>query len=177
MIIDTSYFTGNINLPQTGNTEGSAIVTEFISRYEPVYLQAVLGYSLWKAFTDGIEGSGEIDQRWENLLSGGDYTYKGSDKRWTGFMVKPSPISQYIYYHFVRDQSTSMTLVGNVMAKTENADRVNPLLKMVDAWNEMVRLNWLLRGYLDANAETYPEYNSRECYENEIFLTINEFGI
>lgn len=190
MIIDTSYFVGKINLPQTGNTEGAETVNQFIGNYEPDYLKRVLGYSLWKAFTDGIAGSGVVDQRWTDLLEGKEFTIGAYTLAWPGFEAKPSPISQYVYYQYVRDLASSMSQVGNTSPQTANADRVNSLNKMVDAWNEMVELNYFLAGFLQANKTIYPEWAGvdpgvigwaweygRTVYRDGVFKKINEFGI
>lgn len=85
MIIDKSYFFNKLNLPQIGNTEGEAEVNDFIEQYEPEYLQCVLGYDLWEAFIEGIDGSGIADQRWLDLLQGKKFTYRNCTYKWNGF--------------------------------------------------------------------------------------------
>lgn len=100
MIIDYTYFTGKLSLPQTTNTEGRALISQFILDYEDEFLKKVLGYDLWKAFVDGIEGSGLPDQRWVDLLEGKDFTYYGKNYRWGGFAagqnaIDVNPTNQY----------------------------------------------------------------------------------
>lgn len=197
-IIDPSYFTGKINLPQTGNTAGNERVQQFIDRYEPEFLKQALGYSLWKAFTGGIEGSGTIDQKWLNLLYGAEFTIGTRVHRWNGFAQEGSgiviapetPIAQYVYYQFLRDIASSITLVGNAASKTDNAERVNSLSKMCDAWNDMVDMTQLLAAFLTVNATDYPDfqgvdtgvigwawYYGCDVYREGVFKKINEFGI
>lgn len=190
MIIDYTYFIGKINLPQTGNTDGRADVTGFIETYEPEYLQKVLGYDLWKAFTDGIEGSGEPDSRWLNLLNGGTFIYNGQTNIWPGFEAKPSPISQYVYYRNQEDGASDTVLTGTSIGKTDNAIRVSPVSKMIDAWNKMVELNILLWNYLYKNRTLYPEWKPEGyydtwywpdtigyCHRNELFNRKNSLDL
>ena len=190
MIIDDTYFIRKINLPQTGSTDGRAEVQGFIDTYEPEYLQKVLGYPLWKAFTDGIAGSGEPDARWLTLLDGAEFTYNSSTIKWPGFTAKPSPISQYIYYQEAEDRAKDTVLVGTSTGSTDNATRVSPASKMIDAWNVMTGLNVLLWNFLNANKSTYPEwkptgyYNTwywpdqiGYCHRNELFNRKNALDL
>lgn len=176
MIIDYSYFTGKINLPQTGNTPGRTEVENFIETYETEYLQRVLGYELWKAFTEGIEGSGPIDQRWTDLLQGKDFTYQSYTRHWNGFEAKPSPVSQYVYYKYMEDHALDTVLVGTSTGATDNATRVAPMPKMVDAWNEMVRLNVKLWNFLNANRDVYPEWKQGERWGWSGWYWPHEYG-
>lgn len=158
MIIDHTYFVGKINLPQVGNTPGRDTVDEFIEIYETEYLKKILGYDLWKAFTDGIDGSGPHDQRWEDLLAGKDYDFQGHNKNWPGFEAKPSPIGQYVYYQYMENGAAINTLVGTATQAVDNNNKVSPFEKMVSAWNDMVELNILLWNFLYANRTVYPEW-------------------
>jgi hypothetical protein len=188
-IIDHTYFYGKLSLPQTNNTEGRSIVDQFITTYEPEYLQKALGYDLWKAFTTGIEGSGEPDQRWKDLLEGKEITYQNRTYKWTGFenTEKKSPIACYVYYKYMEDKASDNTLVGTVVQNVDNNTRVNSLRKMVDAWNSMVDMNNTLWLFLYQNKADYPEWkeyqtgiigwaNPFRCH-GEVFNKINEFGI
>lgn len=180
-IIDYTYFTGKISLPQTANTEGRTTVTQFIETCEPEYLKKTLGYELWKAFTEGIAGSGTPDQRWVDLLEGKDFQYNDRSYSWAGFVAMPSPIAQYVYYWYMENKATDTTLVGPVVQTVDNNARVNAVRKMIDAWNEMVRLNRVLYYFLSVNKEIYPEWSGRlfpywyDC--NEMFNSKNEMDL
>lgn len=190
MIIDYSYFIGKINLPQTGTTDGRTDVEGFIQTHEPEYLQKVLGYDLWKAFTDGIAGSGAVDDRWNKLLQGAEFTYNSRNSVWPGFEAKPSPISQYVYYRQQEDAASDTVLAGTSTGATDNATRVSPLPKMIDAWNKMVELNILLWNFLYANKALYPEWKNEGyyptwywpdsvgyCHRNELFNRKNSLDL
>lgn len=185
-IIDYTFFTGKTNLPQVGNTDGRDSVEAFITTYEHEYLKLALGYDLWKAFTDGIAGSGVADQRWVDLLQGKEFVYSGKNYKWGGFENKPSPISQYVYYQIQQDTAIDTTLIGQSIAAAENATRVNPISKMIQAWNDMVQLNVVLWNFLYANRAVYPEWDLYYCRwplhygyyrKNEIFNLKNSFDL
>lgn len=190
MIIDSTYFIRKINLPQVGTSDGLSDVNSFIEDYEPEYLRKILGYDLWKAFTDGIAGSGEPDARWSALLDGAEFSYNSRSYKWTGFTAKPSPISQYIYYMYLENGATDTVLAGTSTGNTDNATRTAPVMKMVDAWNKMVELNILLWNYLQANKSTYPEWKHEGyyptwywpdyigyCHRNELFNRKNSLDL
>jgi len=192
MIIDETYFRNKTNLPQTGNTEGLDDVLAFINQYEPEYLQCVLGYNLWQLFVTGTDGSGAIDQRWTGLLSGGTFTQNGCTYRWPGFAAKPSPIAQYVFYHYVDNRISDFVLIGTVASTTDNNRNVASVDRMVDAWNRMVDLNNLLKGFLTANGTVYPEWQicnypnycecGCTCHDDhggcgDLFKKINSLGL
>lgn len=287
MIIDYTYFHGKLNLPQVGNTEGRNQVIQFINQFEPEYLKKVLGYDLWKAFTDGISGSGTPDQRWLDLLEGSTYTHCGKTREWVGFapltdggsyevdsdnfaeltvdgpgafdppaggftftmppgfegesvavyirgtgrlktseftivgdqvtliisalesgmviflekgsrlaivsgdLLKVSPIANYVYYQYIENDALNTALIGTVVSKTDNNRNVNPVPKLVDAWNRMVEMNRGLAGFLNANKDTYPEWvnlyfpdrwyfdywYNYEYYQNDLYERINSLDL
>lgn len=166
MIIDHTYFTQKLSLPQRGNTEGQTQIDDFVETYEEEYLKKVLGYDLWKAFDTGIAGSpGGYDQRWIDLLDGKEFTYQGRNYNWGGFatMLK-TPIANYVYYKWMEDTAEHNTLVGTAVQNVDNNSRVNAVSKMVDAWNRMVDMNRTLWMFLKSDADTYPEWTDEDHY-------------
>jgi len=137
MIIDQSYFVRRLNVPQVGNTEGLDDLNGYIEQYEPEYLKCVLGFDLWKAFNEGIDGSGLPDvQRWIDLLEGAEFSQGGCT-----------------YY----------TLAGFVVSKTDNNRTVSGVYPLVYAWNRMCDLNKILYRFLKVNKAAYPEWKICAC--------------
>lgn len=159
MIIDYTYFFGKLRLPQLGNTEGREEVMQLVEQYETEFLRKVLGYDLWLAFTEGIEGSGTVEQRWVDLLEGIVFDFKGVNRVWIGFSPdsKITPIANYCYYRYLEDTASDVTLAGTATGAVDNNTRTSPMTKMVNAWNDMVDMLHPLNGYLHKN-KTYPEY-------------------
>lgn len=157
MIIDSTYFTEKLSLPQRGNTEGAEIIEGFIDTYETEYLKKALGYDLWKAFTDGIEGSGVPDQRWVDLLDGKEFTYLNNNNKWEGFQtLKKTPIANYVFYQYMGTPLNS--LLSTVVQNVDNNSKISPTPLMIQVWNSMVDMNKVLWQFLKANTATYPEW-------------------
>lgn len=187
-IIDYTYFIGDINLPQAGSTDGQAYVNRFITIYETEFLQLVLGYDLWKAFTDGL-AAGSPDQKWIDIRDGKEFAdLSGKNKKWIGFKNTDlkSAIANYVYYKIMEDQQTQTTAIGEAKNNAENATMVTASFKMVNAWNRMVSMCLVLKDFLDANSDTYTEWKTTSIYYRNdlyqwmikpVFKKINAFGI
>lgn len=180
-IIDYTYFVKKLNLPQTGDTLGRQNIESFIETYEPLYLKKILGYELSKLFMEGIQGSGDPDQRWIDLLEGKEFTYYGKLNKWMGFSNTDllSPIANFIYYQFMEESAYDVALVGTSAGDVENATRVSGISKMIDAWNEMSSMNRTLAKFLNANKSIYPEWEGMYQYDvlNELYKFKNSFDL
>jgi hypothetical protein len=92
--------------------------------------------------------------------------------------AKQSPIANYVYYWYIRNNYSQTSAMGEVKSKTENADRHTPGLKMTKAWNEMSDWVWELRDYLDSKKTDYPEWEKQDVWcMLKSFRPINEFNI
>jgi hypothetical protein len=154
---DISYFVGETFLPNaTANTNN---INVFIKKYEQIWLNKVLGIAFAKLFIDGLANN-PVDARWTALKLGGMYTYNGVDGLWLGFSndTKQSPLANFVYYWYMRDQATQTTSGGETKASAENSKTVSSLTKMARAWNEMCDWQVNLICYLLANRNTYSEF-------------------
>lgn len=166
LLIDYTYFnTGLAFIPQLDLVYNRNRVTRFIEIYEPEYLNRVLGYELSVAFTAGL-GAPEVEQRWNDLKNGADFSYFGSKRHWNGFVntLKQSPIAMYVYYWYTRKQATPTTGSGNVMPSLENGDRASFMRDMIQVWDDMVCENMILYQFLTANIDLYPEFKTCPFY-------------
>ena len=164
MIIDTTYFILDINLPVGTYSD----LTEYITRFEPEVLTKLLGY---EAYT--LMAANPTKQRWKDLIEGKEYTvdWDGRDQRikWNGLKnsAKISLISDYVYYWYMRSKATLTGNVGEVKPKQENSFNAEAVAKVMNAWTRMRELygysgqtsiqpsayNFLLE-----NEDTYPEW-------------------
>ena len=88
MLIDESYFTGPLAIAQRGQQSVVDNLDTFINRWEPVIMEAALGYDFYMAFLAGLDvGSDEsTEQRWLDLLNGVVFaSTSGRRTRWVGF--------------------------------------------------------------------------------------------
>lgn len=167
MLIDQSFFVGEILVPNlsgvgpipAGNVEE---LTRFINKYEPDYLDEVLGPGLSDAFQTDISAA-TPDQRWVDLKS-----------KLVNTTRKESPIAGYVYYHFYRDRLSTSSGLGEIESAAENANVVLNTDKMARAFNDAVRKGRVVFDWVQANASTYPELDPEHLYK---LSPVNTFGI
>lgn len=166
MIIDYTYFRGEITVAQLSQAPVREDLQLLINKYEKEYLKMILGLGLYKAFIAGIDPISGADQKWLNILQGVDYTHNGRDYEWIGFenSQKESPIANYVYYKYTAKEVELTTGIGQVKPKAENAVIASAVPKMVRAWNEMVDWQRGLIRYLNENKSVYPEWKPYTDY-------------
>lgn len=150
MIIDSSYFKGDIYLPQVGDGASRQVnnddaLKNFIYEYEPRILIKGLGRRLYKEFSAELQNNGTIkttaDQKWSDLLNGKEYTKDSTTYYWRGIVEKQgslvkSFIAYYVYYWYVRDGVAQKTTLGVVDAKAKNAKGASAIPTLTHAWRE-----------------------------------------
>lgn len=111
-LIDSSYFVGSINIPNTNKTEIAERLDWFIKKYEPVLLTGILGYELYLAFKAGLQEI-TVDQKWLDILYGADYTYQSRLKRFRGLLVVDDQLNPGTYLpediYFTADSANEST--------------------------------------------------------------------
>lgn len=167
MLIDQSFFVGEIFVPNltgvgpipAGNVEE---LTRFIVKYEPEYLDEVLGLGLSEAFQAGIIAASP-EQRWVDLKS-----------KLVNTTRKESAIAGYVYYHFYRDRLSTSSGLGEIDSTAENGNVVLNTDKMARAYNDAVRKGRAAFEWVQLNASTYPELDPTQCFN---LSPVNNFGI
>lgn len=152
MIIDASYFTGSIFLPQVGNGASSVAnndqkLIKAIDRYEAEILVMALGRKLTKEFLSNINPETKVlvdgaDSKWDSLLNGQDYSKNGKDYYWRGLIdttgnLKESMMAYYIYYNYVREGLTATTTMGVKKGQSQNTTGADATPKLVNAWRSL----------------------------------------
>lgn len=84
-LIDHTFFTGLINIPNTDKPEVLEELQAFIYEFEQDLLRKVLGLPLYNAFGAGLTESPVAD-RWTELLYGKEYTLNANLYRWKGLI-------------------------------------------------------------------------------------------
>lgn len=163
-IIDTSFFYADLQIPQITEASVNAEVVKFIEKYEPLYLQDLLGYALYKAFKTDPAAA-----RFANLISGGDFIDASGVLR--PFVSVKQPIANYVYFYYMRHNITRSTGTGEKILKNNVSQDMSPFQKLVKSWNEMVDWSWELIYYVDSNQVTFPEY--KRGYYSRIRNKIN----
>lgn len=175
MLIDSTYFIGQLNIPNKDQLPIQALLNEVIEQREPEYLQGLLGYGFYKEIKEAEESS-VYDQKWVDLFEGVEYTVDGKLRKWQGLAKanQISPIACYVYLHYLNKTETITTGVGEVRADAENASIGWAVRKKVEAWNKMVDINHALICYLEARSNVYGEF---EVTNHELLRKRNLWGI
>ena len=275
MLIDRTYFVGELNIPNTSQVAIGSLVDLFIEKYEEQFLNDVLGYSLNKALKAGLQVV-PVAQKWTDLIEGVEYTDIYSKTRfWKGLVSQPpsvlnaldaindidvrvgrgqqfdpvaattsttiptalvgkdfviyqraigklipdvdysvsgstltllsgqfgnndwytyksatlaintstgtskaSPIANFVYYWYMRNNHTQTASTGETKGKHENADTASIAVKLTRAWNEMSEWICELVNYLNAKKDDYTDWASQDVWcMLKKFRPINEFNI
>jgi len=193
MILDKSYFIGELDIPTNNVNVEPALIT-FIEKYEKKFLVGVLGYELYLLFVAALNVD-PIATPYRELLEGDNYEYMGVVYHWEGFketIIAPDPdvdppivgkyrsiIANYVYYRWMRDKDLQNVGIGVVATKAENSTRVSGSSKAVRAMSELRTAMKSFVHYMDYKEGTYEKYNKRSSmrfiYDNVI--GINEMNI
>lgn len=188
--IDTSYFDGSSSLVVSGNEDA---INKAIVDYEPEYLRAVLGQSLYEAFMTGIATptgvyfsnqfsdqffKGTIADRWKWIRDGHVFTCNGMKLRWPGLqnVEKKSPVANYVFSYYRGENLTVRTSNGdNVPTGTNMTPVGGPDDRIRRAWNSMAEWNDILYRMITTLKATdgtplYPEFVRSElyCYKESV---------
>lgn len=152
MLIDLTYFTGEILVAQRSQLEVQEDLNRLINKYEPKVLTDLFGKTMYAAFKSGIEAA-EPEARWTNLKNGvaGEWMGLAND-------AKLSLIANYVYCKYLRKENTQNVGIGTVETKGENSRKIAPIDTYVRAWNEMVGWICELHTYILDHASDYPDY-------------------
>ena len=151
MLIDKTYFTGSIELPnvEQGTVNPDLVLnnddlTRAIQQYEFEYLQDVFGFSIAKDILSKVDANGVInpssDQKYFDLIEGvGDWV----GLRYEVSGIKYSQIANYVYCKYLYDTETKLTNLGNTVDDVEKGVIRSSWNKFNDAWREMFKYRQL----------------------------------
>lgn len=188
-LIDQTYFTGRLNIPNSDKDFVLERLQYFIDDLEPKFLTDLFGYPLYSLLA--VEMQAEEDDslssystRFDRLINGYEYTRQDTRlHKWNGLFfirdsVKVSLIANYIYWHWLKDQNSQTTGLGENATQAQNATLVSPTIKMNQVWNEMSDMVQQLYCFMQSNRNDYQEWTeSNWVYRKRLFAPQNQFGI
>lgn len=118
----------DFQIPNLNNEDG---FLPYVERQERKFLVQIMGRNLTEAFYDGLEAG--VEQRWQDLKDGKEYTYNGKNYKWEGMKKLFVP---YIYQSWVGKTYNNLTGSGVVIPKIENGEQISPASRMIEAYNE-----------------------------------------
>ena len=184
MIITRSYFKGEIAISNAedkapnSNLLGNGLsLDQFIARYERDIMTRILGYDLYKLFSDQFDKSlstglwtlkDSADAKWNELLNGKEYILNGVNVKWEGLVFKDgtvnngidqSLIAYYVYTKFIEATEFTHSGVGMQSELSKNSVRVDARSKIADAFNSFY-------GLAIGNSSYYNNYQYFDSYFN-----------
>lgn len=140
-IIDLSYFKGNINVPNAEElNSGNAVKLEtYVDKYGRLFMQYLLGYELFLDFDSYIENGDlkpTVPQIYKDLVDGNGSDFLGL--RYTQGLHKHSAIANFVYYFWLKENSTVQSGVGEVALNSKGAISLSSLNRQVSVWNEFI---------------------------------------
>ena len=135
--IDSTYLVGEINIPN--KDKNSSIITQAITQYEKEILISLLGYKLYSLLiADLNESLVPVTKKYIDLVNGAEFQHEATfgetiTLKWEGLKntQKESLIANYVFYMMVERETTHLSGIGNTELKTEFAQRVSPMNKMI----------------------------------------------
>lgn len=101
----------------------------------------------------------EADNKYLQLANGASYSFNNEDYEWEGLKEMFIP---YVYSIWMDSTSLSVTGTGTVESTNENAESVNPINLIVNAWNDFARragsgtiITNSLYGFMFVNEDNY----------------------
>lgn len=168
-LIDTSYFNGETFIPGVEGSAISDVLVTFINKYEPDFLNKVLGVAFAKEVLEGLAATAEnAENQWTRIVFGDTFTHCNTDYLWRGLKnsdTKDSVIARYVYKYYAQSRIISQTTsLGESAAKMENSERVAMTHKLRQQWNELCDTVCELWAFLinkkDENgAAVYPSFS------------------
>lgn len=149
MLIDYTFFITSIFIAQKSQLEVRENIEMYIKQEEPLFLRKLLGKELANDFMQGISEPIPL-QKWvdlKNILV---------DQN-----LKKSPIANYVYCSILTDEVTQNTGIGVVKTEGENSVKASPVKKIVDAWNNMVKMVCEIHKEIKETNE-FPEYEHKD---------------
>ena len=153
MIIDPSYFVGEIHISQVGASaskivNNNTLIERFIDQYEVEFINKAIGRIKAKEFFDNIDPlSGNVnadaDIKWHHLMDGYNYTFCDRDYCWRGLryssgVLNLSVIAYYVYYRYMTDNIIQKSTMGMVRPDAENALNGSTVPTLTRAWRNMI---------------------------------------
>ena len=130
-------------------------IDQAILDYEPVFLQRAFGYEFYRDLIDYIDDANHVaNPIYDKLLNGVEFTDS------CGNLQKTEPLkyctARYVFFEYKNETLTKNTTSGEMVFKTENADVVAPINRLVQVWNELAMAMVKIYDYIQINSDDYP---------------------
>lgn len=158
-LIDETYFVNDITIPNPASTDVANKITGAITKYEKEILIKLLGYPLYKLLI-----ANPTVEPYKSLIEGADFSFELNgrtiNEHWNGLTNTDlvSLISYFVYYNIINNTTSKTVGIGEILSMSENGERISPISKMVNAWNNMVDLY----GLIEPEVVRYSGFNKND---------------
>jgi hypothetical protein len=175
-LIDTSFFIGDIEIPNSNQPPITVDLEHSIALYEKEVLISLLGYPMYKDLQAAIAAVPVSGDKWYKLINGAEFTFEFDGETvtryWEGLkgFSKRSLIAYYIYFMHRRKKASYMAGLGaEVESKNENSEPTSLPEKLQYIWNEFVEM------YGDSCIEDEHENDAPSAY-NYLLANVADFA-
>lgn len=142
MLIDDTFFTKKIQIPNLGVGIGKYNINPLIEQKCYSFLHSLLGdtyLELKQHFDADLNLKDDAPQKFKDLLYGKEY----DNKIWKGLIEKGkfykfSILANYVFLAYLDETNSLTTNQGQVNIEIKNAEKVSSKQISVDVWNEIV---------------------------------------
>ena len=120
MLLNTSYFEGEITIGQASEFAVSHELQWYIDKYEPIFFHAAIGEILYQELAESMQAE-TPDEKWTLL-----------NDQITKYAAK------FVWCKYVEDGNTVHAGIGVVQINSESATNKSAQPKFVRVWNEIV---------------------------------------
>lgn len=152
--LDKDYFYEPLTIPGLTTEAVENNLKRFIVLYEEEFMRLLLGDALYDAYIAGLAADpGPIPAKW-TALDNQLYKVVGDVPN----QVKLSPAANYVYWFYMRRNTTETTASGEKLVSTENATSIGSAPKVKLAWNEMAKRSQQIQQWITSKLSDYPEF-------------------
>ena len=157
-LISPSYFHTEIFIPNILEATPveqarAAELQRFINKYEPEYLDLIMGYDMRVEFLAGLAAN-PIPAKWSELKT-----------QLVNTSLLLSPIADYVYFYYMRFHLTQTTRSGEITTQVDNGTLTGSNFKQVAAYNRASEQALTIREWIEERLTTYTTYNGSYCFE------------
>jgi hypothetical protein len=166
-IVNSSYFIAPYEITDIEGfnpaaSANSSRLTAAINIYEPEFLTALLGKTLYDELTAGLAVLPVPDAKWTALRD-----------KLANSTTKKSCIAAYVWNRYWTDEETKSTSMGQIVPKMENSYRVSSNQKLVMSWNDAMTGAETFYDWMTENLTDYPTLDTNF----DFFYRTNILGV
>jgi hypothetical protein len=184
-LIDDTYFVRELITPNNGEVDVSDTNNPFsfwIDTEARQLLKLALGLELFTDFDSNVTAGVYVPgvTKWDNLVNGVTYTYKGSTYRFEGLLytegaVPKSLLANYTWAKWFPTYMSQLTGMGERVGSAANSFIANGAARQAKIWNQAVSMYngdtslWEIFSGIDVDSSLV------ETFQNTYYVSLTKF--